>query len=114
MLSWKSNNSIHRLKLFFAALGIDILPALFFINTLIIYNYRSEDVGIERFIYLTVTPIFNGVNFLIILILYIILSRTFLPWYILITTPILVFILSYPALYIGAHITTLLRFKFPE
>lgn len=111
---YKLTDTAHRSKLLLIALGMDVLPALFFLHTLILYKYQSNDVDLEKFVDVAVTPIFNGVNFFLIIILYFILSRRILPWYITFIVPIGVFILSYPALYIGAHIATLFSFKFPE
>jgi hypothetical protein len=110
----KLADTTHQLKLLLVALGIDVFPALFFLHTLILYKYQSHDVDLERFVDVTITPIFNGMNFLLIIILYVILSRKYLPWYITLAIPIGVFIFSYPALYLGAHITTLFSFRFPE
>jgi hypothetical protein len=100
--------------MFLFAIGIDILPALFFLHTLVLYKYESDDVDLERFIDLSIIPIFNGVNFLLIIILYFILAKRLLPWYSILIIPAVVLILSYPAMLIGAHIATLLNFKLPE
>lgn len=111
---YKLTHTTHRSKLLLIALGIDVLPALFFLHTLILYKYQSNDVDLEKFVDVVVTPIFQGVNFLLIIVMYFILSRRLLPWYITLIVPIGVFILSYPALYVGAHIATLFSFQFPE
>jgi hypothetical protein len=104
----------HRLKLLFVALAIDVLPALFFLHMLILYKYQSNDVDLEKFVDLTVMPLFNGMNFLLIIVLYFILSGRWFSWYLNLAIPIGVFVFSYPALYAGAHIATLFDFKFPE
>jgi hypothetical protein len=99
---------------FLLALIIDLLPALFFIQNVISYNDGLNDVDIEKTIFVLIVPIFNGVNFLLIVIMYMILSGRRLSWYIILMVPFSVFLLSYPALYSGAHIVDFFNLKFPK
>lgn len=102
------------LRCLLLALVIDVLPALFFIHAILTYEYEQKDVDLERIIFLLVVPLFIGGNFLLILILYRIVSGDGLPWYITLMLPVGVCLLAYPALYIGAHITTGIPLRFPE
>lgn len=60
-----------------------------------------------------IIPTFFGLNFLLIMVLYRVLARQFLPWLAMIVLPVAVFLLAYPSLYVGSHLTGLFPLKFP-
>jgi hypothetical protein len=96
------------------AVVIDLPAALMFIYKVIDYRYQSNDVDVERFIFLSIIPSFNAINFIIIMTLYFMISKDYKRWPATIIISTFVFILSYPTLFLSSNITDLFDLKFPD
>lgn len=107
-------SSAHPVRILLLAFGIDVIPALIFIYRVIALRFQLNDVDVERTLFLFVIPIFNGLNFLLILTLYFFLARSRIPLLIFLILPIIVALLTYPALFVAAFFPALFDLKYPQ
>jgi hypothetical protein len=98
----------------FIALFIDIVPALFFLQQILSYNSQANNYDIEKNIFLLVIPVFIGMNFLLTLVLYSILTGRSIAWGKSLFISIGVLLSSYPLLYVSSYVTPLFQLKYPE
>jgi hypothetical protein len=110
----RSQRTLSTLGFFMLAVVIDLPAALMFIYKVIDYRYQSNDVDVERFIFLSIIPSFNAINFIIIMTLYFMISKDYKRWPATIIISTFVFILSYPTLFLSSNITDLFDLKFPD
>lgn len=102
-----------RQSLFYAVL-LDIPLVFLFLRYIILYDAQAQDTDVEKIIVLGIVPVFIGINFFVLLLIQSILSGYWLRWVMMCSLSLVLFLVSYPAMFVGAHVVTPMNLKYPE